>query len=102
MGSSSFASWIIDGFAKNSNEQSDIDLINQFMNEHSESLQGSLPSIQASISKAELNIQWNILHGKKVFQWLKENYGKKDDENIAISQPQTLYIHYSLSYLFGC
>ena len=83
MGSSSFASWIIDGYAKNSNGQDDIDLMNQFINKHSESLQGSLPSIQASVSKAELNIQWNILHSEKVIQWLKEHYGKKDDENIA-------------------
>ena len=75
LGSSGFASWIIDGFAITSNSQSDLNLINQFVNEHQEVLQGSLSSIQSSINKAELNIQWNELHAEKVYQWLDENYG---------------------------
>ena len=75
LGSSGFASWIIDGFAITSNSQSDLNLINQFVNEHQEVLQGSLSSIQSSINKAELNIQWNELHAEKVYQWLDESYG---------------------------
>ena len=74
LGSSGFATLIIDGFCINSNSQSDIELINQFVNEHQEDLQGSLSSIQSSIKKAELNIQWNELHAEKVYQWLDENY----------------------------
>jgi hypothetical protein len=78
LGNSGFASWIIDGFAITSNSQSDLDLINQFVNEHQEDLQGSLSSIQSSINKAELNIQWNELHAEKVYQWLDENYGERE------------------------
>ena len=77
LGDSGFASWIIDGFAITSNSQSDLDLINQFVIEHLEDLQGSMSSIQSSINKAELNIQWNELHAEKVYQWLNENYGEK-------------------------
>ena len=77
LGSSGFATSIIDGFCITSNSQSDIDLINQFVNEHQEDFQASLSSIQSSIKKAELNIQWNELHAEKVYQWLNENYGEK-------------------------
>ena len=77
LGNSGFATWIIDGFAITSNSQSDIDLINQFVNEHQDDLQGYLSSIQSSINKAELNIQWNELHAEKVYIWLNENYGEK-------------------------
>ena len=77
LGNSGFATWIIDGFAITSNSQSDIDLINQFVNEHQDDLQGYLSSIQSSINKAELNIQWNESHAEKVYIWLNENYGEK-------------------------
>ena len=33
-----------------------------------------MSSIEASLKKAELNIQWNDLHLAKVEQWLKANY----------------------------
>ena len=78
LGSSGFATLIIDGFCITSNSQSDIDLINQFVNDHQEDLEGYLSSIQSSINKAELNIQWNELHAEKVYQWLNENYGEKE------------------------
>ena len=39
-GSSSFTTWIIDGFLSTSNSQSDIDLVNQFVKEHTNDLQG--------------------------------------------------------------
>ena len=75
LGSSGFATSIIDGFCITSNSQSDIDMINQFVNQHPEDLEGSQSSIQSSINKAELNIQWNELHAEKVYQWLDEIYG---------------------------
>ena len=75
LGSSGFATSIIDGFCITSNSQSDIDMINQFVNQHPKDLEGSQSSIQSSIKKAELNIRWNQLHAEKVYQWLDENYG---------------------------
>ena len=75
--------WIIDGFLISSNSQNDIDLVKQFVNEHEQDLQGSISSIQESLSKAELIMQWNELHAEKIFQWLTEHYGKDDDENSA-------------------
>ena len=82
---SGFATFIIDGFAITSNSQSEIDLINQFVSDHEQDLQDSLPAIQESIIKAELNVQWNDLHGEKVLQWLTENYGQKDDHSAVAS-----------------
>ena len=69
-----YATTIIDRFAISSNKQSDVDLINQFVNNQSQDLQYSIPAIQDSIRKAELNFQWNNLHGEKVLEWLRENY----------------------------
>ena len=80
---SGFATYIIDAFAITSNSQSEIDLMNQFVDTHKQDLQDSLSGIQDSISKAELNVQWNELHGEKVLQWLTENYGKDDDHSAA-------------------
>ena len=79
--------WIIDGFLISSNSQNDIDLVKQFVNEHEQDLQGSISSIQESLSKAELIMQWNELHAEQIFQWLTEHYGKDDDddENSATS-----------------
>merc|ERR1719266_1781069 len=76
--------WIIDGFLITSNSQNDIDLVKEFVNEHEQDLQGSISSIRKSLSKAELNMQWNELHAENIFQWLSEHYGKdNDDENSA-------------------
>ena len=71
---------IIDGFLITSNSQNDIDLVKQFVNEHEQDLQGSISSIQESLSKAELIMQWNELHAEQIFQWLTEHYGKDDDD----------------------
>ena len=86
LGSSSSFTWIIDGFLITSNSQNDIDLVKQFVNNHEQDLQGSISSIEESLIKAELNMQWNELHAEKIFQWLSEHYGKHDDdENSATS-----------------
>ena len=73
-----YAPTIIDGFTISSNKQSDIDLINQFVSNYSQDLHDSMPAIQESIRKAELNVQWNKLHGEKVLEWLRENYGQRN------------------------
>ena len=73
-----YAPTIIDGFAISSNKQSDIDLINQFVSNHSQDMHDSMSAIQESIRKAELNVQWNNLHGEKVLEWLKENYEQRN------------------------
>ena len=70
-----YATTIIDGFATSSNTQFDIEVIDQFVSNHSQDLHDSMPAIQESIRKAELNVQWNNLHGEKVLEWLRENYG---------------------------
>ena len=80
---SGYATYIIDAFAITSNSQSEIYLINQFVDSHKQDLQDSMSGIQDSISKAELNVQWNELHGGKVLQWLTENYGKDNDHSAA-------------------
>ena len=100
--------WIIDGFLISSNSQNDIDLVKQFVNEHEQDLQGSISSIEESLSKAELIMQWNELHAEQIFQWLNEHYGKDDDdENSATSFSNLKYslmvfviVHLVDQYLF--
>ena len=84
-GFSSFASAILNGFAETLNTQDDLDLINEFVAEHSSDLQGRISSISDSIKKAELNLQWNQLHANTIINWLDAKYGQHnggdDDDN---------------------
>ena len=85
-GFSSFASTILNGFAETLNTQEDLDLINQFVTDHSSDLQGRISSISDSIKKAELNLQWNQLHADNIINWLDAKYGNHnggDDDNNA-------------------
>ena len=99
---SDFATVIIDGFAITSNSQSDIDLINQFVSDHEQDLQDSLSAIQESIIKAELNVQWNDLHGEKVLEWLIENYGQKDTTTAAATTTTAKDDHSAVAAILFC
>ena len=86
-----YATTIIDRFQISSNIQYDVDLINQFVNNQSQELQYSMPAIQDSIRKAELNVQWNNLHGEKVLEWFREHHGYRN----------ILYVQYILYFMSG-
>ena len=69
-----FLNFLTDGFATTSNSQDDIDIIKTLVDDHSNDFQGAMPSIEVSLKKAELNIQWNELHLDHVISWLRNRY----------------------------